>query len=141
MNTVYTTETPIIATHGYCFDYPSKRSAYRDACHAMLSLNQAAKSMPDNYRWYIYRLKNRLIETLYRQGYCVQAVLDNTRMYCLKFRIEGKIFEWHMPEKTVTWPIKEIWTGVNFVWREDNSTPTWPLAECIALLEWLLDTK
>lgn len=138
MAIVYSTETPCINTRGYHFSYPSKRSAYLDCCYACLSLNQAAKHMPDNYRWYIYRLKNRLIEMLYRQGYCVQAYLDTTRIWCLIFRIGTNVFEWHMPDAAVKWPIKEIWTGVHFVWREEDQPPTWPLAQAVALLEWVL---
>ena len=109
-----------------------------DGCYACLSLNKAAKKMPDNYKHYVYRIKVKLIETLYKQGYCVNAYLDITRIWCLKIKIDGKIFEWHMPEKAVTWPIKEIWTGIHFEWREDKSLPQWELAEAVALLEWLL---
>lgn len=138
MAIVYTTETPRIDTHGYHFNYPSKRSAYVDCCYACFTLNKAAKRMPDNYKHYVYKLKVKLIEMLYRQGYCVEAYLDRMRLWNIKVRIQGKIFEWHLPEKVVTWPIREIWGGVHFEWREDKYVPTWPLAEAIALLEWVL---
>ncbi len=101
-------------------------------------LNIEAKRMPDNYRHYIYRLKVRYLHMLYRQGYCVQAVLNDKRIWCVKFRIDKKVFEWHMPEKVVTWHMEEISTGVHFEWREENEMPTRPLAEAVALIEWCL---
>lgn len=135
---VYSTETPIIPAQQYHFDYPSKRDSYLDCCYAVFTLNKAAKRMPDNYKYYVYKLKTRLIETLYRQGYCVEAYFEQKRIWCIKVKIQGKIFEWHLPEKVVTWPMHEILGGTHFEWREDKSIPTWPLAEAVALLEWVL---
>jgi hypothetical protein len=79
---VYSTETPFIAPASISFDYPSKRSAFIDGCYACLDLNQAAKSAPDNYRHYIYRLKNRWIQYLYERGLCVQAYEAQYKRSC-----------------------------------------------------------
>jgi hypothetical protein len=134
----YSTETPIIASDRYHFDYASKRDAYIDACYAILCLNQAAKSAPDNYRYYIYRLKNRWIEHLYQKGFCVQAMLEDSRVWCLVFLVNGIRFQWHMPDKAVTWRIEEKRAPVQFEYVKGLPLRTRPLEEAIALLEWLL---
>jgi hypothetical protein len=138
MAIIYTTETPRIDTRGYHFSYHTKRDSYLDCCYACFTLNKAAKRMPDNYKHYVYKLKIKLIEMLYRQGYCVRAYFEQTRIWYLQFEIEKKVFEWHLPEKVVTWPIHEFSTGTHFEWREDKTVPFWPLTEAIALLEWCL---
>jgi len=137
MTTVYSTSTPAIDTRGYHFDYPSKRSAYIDACTACYALNQAAKDAPDNYRYSIYRLKNRWIEKLYRQDFCVQAFEDCNIMH-FRFKIDGFIYAWHIPAHAVTWSVKEKRGVVFYEWR--YAMPTWhrSLGEAIALLEWVL---
>jgi hypothetical protein len=92
---VYSTETPFIASASHSFDYHSKRDAFVDGCYACLDLNKAAKDLPDNYRHFIYRLKNRWIEMLYRQGFCVQAYEDRGIWY-LRFKVDGIVFAWHI---------------------------------------------
>ena len=137
MSIVYSTETPIIPSQKYHFNYRHKRDAYVDACYACLSLNQVAKSAPDNYRHYLYRLKNRWIEMLYRRGYCVQAYEDG-RVWHLKFKVDGIIFQWHLPEPVVCWPVCEIRGPVWFEYVEGLLMRTMPLTEAIALIEWCL---
>ena len=107
MSTVYSTETPIIASRRYQFNYHSKRDAYVDACYACLGLNQVAKSAPDNYRHCLYRLKNRWIEMLYRRGLCVRAELGERQVWQLVFLVDGVKFQWHVPYPVITWPIRE----------------------------------
>lgn len=138
MNTVYTTETPRIDTHGYHFDYTTKRSAYVDACYAVLGLNKSAKAAPDNYRHYLYRLKNRWIEMLYRNGFCVRAELGERQVWQLVFLVDGIRFQWHVPYPTVTWPIKENKAAVFYEWVDGLPMRTRPLAEAVALIEWCL---
>jgi hypothetical protein len=137
MTTVYTTETPLIAPAPHSFDYATKRSAYVDGCYACLDLNQAAKTAPDNYRHFIYRLKNRWIEMLYRKGLCVQAYEDRG-IWQLVFLVDGIRFQWHLPDKVVTWPMKENHSAVFYEWCDDLPRRSRPLGECIALLEWIL---
>lgn len=137
MTTVYSTETPRILTEQYTFDYPSKRSAYVDACYACLGLNQAAKMAPDNYRHAIYRLKNRWIEHLYRQGFCVQAYEDRS-IWHLKFKVDGIVFAWHIPEKAVSWRMEAKRGPVSFEYVEGLPMRTRPLEESVALIEWCL---
>jgi len=133
----YSTETPIIASDRYHFDYASKRDAYIDACYAILCLNQAAKSAPDNYRYYIYRLKNRWIQHLYQKGFCVQACEDR-RVWQLVFFVDGIRWQWHIPSNVATWRIEEKRAPVQFECVKGLSPRTRPLEEAIALLEWLL---
>lgn len=137
MNTVYSTSTPIIAIEKYHFDYPSKRDAYVDACYACLGLNQAAKNLADNYKHYLYRLKNRWIAMLYHHGFCVQAYIDRG-IWHLKFKVDGIVFAWHLPEKTVTWRIEEKRDPVWFNYIDDLPLRSKPLEEWVALLEWCL---
>lgn len=138
MNIVYTTSTPIIAPAARSFDYPSKRDAYVDGCYACLDLNKAAKELPDNYRHYIYRLKQQWIRHLYQKGFCVQAQLDERQAWYLVFVVDGIRFQWHVPDKVKTWQIEEKRAPVQFEYVKDLPRRTRPLAECIALLEWLL---
>jgi hypothetical protein len=138
MTTVYTTETPIIATDKYHFDYPSKRDAYVDACYAVLALNQIAKSSLPDMRFYLYRLKHRWIEKLYREGYCVRAEQGDRLVWQLTFLVDAVKFQWHIPFQTVTWPLVENRAAVFYEWRDDMSPRTRSLEESIALLEWVL---
>ena len=137
MITVYTTSTPIVPSKKYHFNYASKRNAYVDACYACLGLNQAAKAVPDNYKHYLYRLKNRWIEMLYRRGFCEQAYEDHG-VWHLKFKVDGIVFAWHLPSPVVTWRIKEKRGPVWFEYVEDLPLRTRPLEESIALIEWCL---
>src|SRR5215469_6271671 len=100
MSIVYSTETPRIATNKYRFNYPSKRDSYVDCCYAIMALNQVAKGLPDNYRHYLYWLKVRWLEHLYRRGYCVQAYIDQG-IWHFKFKVDGIVFAWHLPDKVV----------------------------------------
>jgi hypothetical protein len=134
---VYTTTTPFIAPAATSFDYPSKRSAFIDGCYALMDLNQAAKDLPDNYRHFIYRLKNRWIQHLYEKGLCVQAYEDRG-IWQLVFLVDGIRFQWHLPDKVVTWAMKENHSAVFYEWRDDLPRRSRPLAECIALFEWCL---
>lgn len=137
MTTIYTTSTPIISAKQYHFNYPCKRDAYIDACYAILVLNKAAKSALPDMRFYIYRLKNRWIEMLYRHGFCVQAYEDRGVWY-LKFKVDDILFAWHLPSKVVTWRIKESRGPVWYEYVDDLPLRTRPLEESIALLEWCL---
>jgi len=137
MTTVYSTSTPIIDTKRYHFEYASKREAYVDACYACLGLNQVAKQAPDSYRHYLYRLKNRWIEMLYRHGFCVQAYEDYW-IWHFKFKVDGIVFAWHVPEKAVTWKIKENRSAIFYEWQDGLPMRTRPLEESVALLEWCL---
>lgn len=138
MSIVYTTETPIISSHTYHFDYACKRDAYVDACYAVLALNQVAKSAPDNYRHYLYRLKNRWIEKLYREGYCVRAEQGERLVHQLVFLIDGIKFQWHVPDNAVSWQVKEIRGPVWYEYVDGLPMRTRPLGESVALLEWCL---
>jgi len=138
MTTVYSTSTPAIDTRGYHFDYPSKRSAYVDCCYAVLSLNQIAKSVPDNYRFYLYGIINRWIEHLYRCGFCVRAELGERQVWQLVFLVDGVKFQWHLPYPAITWPIKENKAAVFYEWQDGLPMRTRPLEEAVALLEWVL---
>jgi len=137
MTTVYSTETPVIDTTRYHFNYASKQDSYVDACYACLGLNQVAKSAPDNYRHYLYRLKNRWIEMLYHRGYCVQAYEDGG-IWHLKFKVQGIVFAWHLPEKVVTWKIEVKRDPVWYEYVPGLPLRTRALEESIALLEWCL---
>ena len=138
MTTVYSTETPIIAPKKYSFNYACKRDAYIDACYACLSLNQIAKTAPDNYKHYIYRLKHRWIEMLWRKGFCVQAEMGERLVWHLVFLVDGIRFQWHLPDQVITWKIKENRAAVFYEWRNDMSLRARPLEEAVALLEWCL---
>lgn len=138
MSIVYSTETPTIKTNKYHFDYASKRDAYTDACYAMMDINKAAKTAPDNMRLYLYRLKDKWLQRLYEQGYCVRAEQDMWWNWCLVFLVDGVKFQFHLLERHATWPIKENKAAVFFEWRNDLSPQTRPLEECIALVEWCL---
>jgi len=135
--TVYTTSTPIITSRKYHFNYASKRDAYVDACYACLGLNQAAKAAPDNYKHYLYRLKNRWIEMLYRRGFCVR-VYEDYGLFHFQFKIDGILFAWHVPEKVVSWSVKEKRGPVQYDCVKDLPLRTRPLEEAVALLEWCL---
>jgi hypothetical protein len=135
--TVYSTTTPIIAQAKHHFKYQHKRDAYVDCCYAILTLNQAAKYAEDNYKFYIYRLKHQWIEKLYRQGFCVQ-VYEECNIIHFRFKVDGIIFQWHLPVSVVTWPIKENHAAVFYEWHDDLPMRTRPLHEAIALLEWCL---
>ena len=137
MNTVYSTQTPIIASQKYHFNYPCKRDTYVDACYACLSLNQAAKTASPDIRFYLYRLKNRWIEMLYKRGFCVQSYEDRC-VWHLKFKVDGIIFAWHLPDPVVTWKIQEKRGPVWYEHVEDLPMRTRPIEEAIALLEWCL---
>jgi hypothetical protein len=137
MTTIYSTETPIITTKRYNFTYQHKRDAYVDACYACLVLNQAAKQAVPDMRFYLYRLKNRWVEMLYRRGYCVQAYLDCGTWH-LKFKVDGIVFAWHLPERVVSWRIDEKRDPVWFNYIDDLPLRTRPLEEAVALLEWVL---
>jgi hypothetical protein len=138
MSIVYSTETPKIATKHYHFDYACKRDAYIDACYACLGLNQVAKSAPDNYRYYIYRLKNRWIEMLYRRGLCVRAELGERQVWLLVFLVDGVKFQWHLPDQVVTWRIKENHAPVYYEWQDDLPMRARSREESAALIEWCL---
>ena len=137
MSIVYSTETPIIARAKHHFNYPCKRDAYTDCCKACYALNQAAKMAPDNYRHYLYRLKHRWVEKLYKQGFCVQAYEEYSIIH-FKFKVDGIVFAWHLPEQVASWPIKENRQAFNYEWRDEMRTWTGSLEEAIALLEWVL---
>lgn len=138
MNTVYSTETPLIATDKYRFTYPKKRDAYVDACYAVLNLNQAAKSATDNYKHYLYRLKNRWIEMLYRRGFCVRVEMGERQVWQLVFLVDGVKFQWHVPDNVISWPIKENKAPVYYEWQDGLPMRTRSLEESVALLEWCL---
>jgi hypothetical protein len=87
VTTVYSTSTPAIARTKYSFSYPCKRDAYADACTACLALNKAAKDAPDNYKLYIYKLKNAWADRLYRCGFCVQAEMGERQVWNLVFLV------------------------------------------------------
>lgn len=78
-----------------------------DVCNAILSLNIAAKSMHPAVRAGIYALKTRLCVALYRQGYCVHAVLQETphpaldKLWRLTFVVDGVAYCWHQPASTI----------------------------------------
>ncbi len=137
MSTVYTTETPIIDIDKYHFDYPSKRDAYVDACYATMDINKAAKTAPDNIRLYLYRLKNKWLQRLYEQGYCVRAEQDMWWNWCLTYLVDGILFRFHLLERHA-WTIKENKAPIIYEWQDDLSLRTRPLEEAIALLEWCL---
>jgi len=137
ITTVYTTSTPCIAIEGYTFDYACKRDAYVDACYACLGLNQAAKTASPDIRFYLYRLKNRWIEMLYKHGFCVQAYEDRC-VWHLKFKVGDIVFAWHVPEKAVSWRIEEKRGPVQYEYVDDLELRMLPLEEAIVLLEWCL---
>ena len=135
---VYTTETPIIVTKQYHFNYVCKRDSYVDCCYAAMDINKAAKTAPDNIRLYLYRLKNKWLQRLYEQGYCVRAEQGERLVWQLVFLVDGIRFQWHIPDPVVTWPIKENHAAVFYEWRDAMSLRTRPLEEAVALLEWVL---
>jgi hypothetical protein len=139
MLTVYSTETPVIDVKKHRFFYQSKRDAYIDACYACLGLNQLAKVAPDNYRHYLYRLKNRWIEKLYRCGFCMRAELGERQVWQLVFLVDGVKFQWHVPDMVITCPIKENRSAVFYEWVDNLPMRTCPLEESVALLEWCLE--
>jgi hypothetical protein len=77
-----------------------------------------------------YRIKNVLVEYLYRRGKCIEAgvhvqerecwgcfgdgcdrcngtgVYATTRLYSFAFKIGKRVYRWHQPEQYVTWPVK-----------------------------------
>jgi hypothetical protein len=138
MSIVYTTETPIITTEQYHFTYRSKRDAYVDCCYAILVLNKAAKTASPDMRFFLYRLKHRWIEKLYREGYCVQAEQGERLVWHLVFLVDDIRFQWHIPGQVITWPMQENRAAVFYEWQDNLSMRTRPLAEAIALLEWCL---
>lgn len=138
MNTVYSTETPIISSQKYHFNYRHKRDAFVDACYCILTLNKVAKSAPPDMRFFLYRLKHRWIEMLYRKGFCVRAEQGERLVWCLVFLVDGIKFQWHVPDQVITWPIKENRSAVYYDWQDDLPMRTKPLTEAIALLEWCL---
>jgi hypothetical protein len=138
MNTVYSTETPIIASQKYHFNYRHKRDAYVDACYCILTLNKAAKDASPDIRFYLYRLKHRWIEKLYREGYCVRAELGERLVWHLVFLVDGIKFQWHLPSQVIDWDIQENRSAVYYDWVHDLPMRTRPLTEAIALLEWCL---
>lgn len=107
MNTVYTTSTPIIDTTSYSFNYQHKRDSYVDCCYAAMDINKAAKTAPDNIRLYLYKLKDKWIEKLYREGYCVRAEQDMWWNWCLTYSVDDILFRFHLLERHATWPIEE----------------------------------
>jgi hypothetical protein len=137
MNIIYSTETPIIATKQYHFNYPSKRHAYVDACYAIFVLNKAAKEASRDMRFYIYRLKNRWIEMLYRRGYCVRAELGERLVWQLIFLVDGVRFQWHLPSQVGTY-VKENKAPVYYEWYDQLPMIPRTLEESVALLEWCL---
>lgn len=55
--------------------YPSRRSAYVDACQALFELNRYAKhdTCSPKHQDAIYRLKDAWIKKLYQEGFCTEA--------------------------------------------------------------------
>ncbi len=136
---IYSISTPILDTRGYHFDYPCKRSAYVDCCYALMDLNKAAKSAPDNLRNTLYRLKSRWLRHLYEQGYCVRAEQDEWLAWNLVFLVEGIRFQWHLPARCVTRAIREKRSPVVYEYRKEMPRrAARPLDESIALIEWIL---
>jgi hypothetical protein len=138
MTTVYSTETPIITSKEYSFSYTYKRDAYVDCCYAMLVLNKAAKTASPDMRFFLYRLKHRWIEKLYREGYCVQSEQGERLVWMVTFLVDGIKFRWHIPSQVITWPLKENRAAVFYEWQDDLPMRMRPLEESIALLEWCL---
>lgn len=140
MNTVYSTETPIVGMYNYHFDYPRKRAAYRDACYALMDLNKVAKQAPDNLRHYIYKLKQRYLQRLYEQGQCVYAAQDEHLAWDLVYLVDGIQFKFHVPARSVSWPIKEKRDVVVYEYRKEMPRhAARSIPEAIALLEWILN--
>lgn len=142
MTTVYSTKTPIISSNKYHFNYTCKRDAYVDCCYAILVLNKAAKTASPDMRFFLYRLKHRWIEKLYREGYCVQAYEDQG-IWCLKFKVgdatrAGIVFAWHLPDAALTFHVEEKRGCIPYTYVKDLPLRTRPLEESIALLEWVL---
>jgi len=138
MSVVYSTQTPIIARKQHTFDYPCKRDAYVDVCYACLGLNQRAKSADPALRFLIYRLKIRWVKHLYQKGYCVQAYLRERGVWCLKFKVDGIIFQWHIPDVCLDWHVEEKMTAIPFTNIPGLPMRTFPMEEALALLEWCL---
>lgn len=138
MSTVYSTRTPIISSSKYHFNYTCKRDSYVDCCYAILVLNKAAKTASPDMRFFLYRLKHRWIEKLYREGYCVQAEQGERLVWQLTLLVSGIRFQWHIPDQVVTWPLKENRAAVFYEWQDDLSMRMRPLEEAVALLEWVL---
>jgi hypothetical protein len=138
VTTVYSTTTPIIARAKQNFNYPCKREAYVNVCYACYTLNQAAKTAPNGLRFMLYRLKNRWIERLYREGYCVHAELGERLVWYLVFKVDGILFKWHLPSQRITWPIQENRTAVFYEWRNEMPQREESLEKAVALLEWCL---
>ena len=137
MSTVYSTETPIIASRRYQFNYHSKRDAYVDACYACLGLNQVAKSAPDNYRHCLWAEKSMDRDALPTRLVC-GAELGERQVWQLVFLVDGVKFQWHVPYPVITWPIRENHAPVYYEWQDDLPMRTRPLEESVALLEWVL---
>jgi hypothetical protein len=137
MVAVYSTSTPVIARAKYHFNYPCKREAYVNCCSACYALNQVAKTAPDNLRFMLYRLKIRWVKHLYHCGFCVQAYEDCS-IWHFKFKVDGLIYAWHLPDKVVTWQVKEQRAAI--LYEPRDAMPNWhrSLSEAVALLEWCL---
>lgn len=70
-----------------------------DAALALWALNFDAKSE----QWWraptLYRLKARLLEALFRSGYCLRVQVDEQAvgLWWLTFVVDGVKFDWHLP--------------------------------------------
>ncbi|MCZ2153174.1 MAG: hypothetical protein LC114_04615 [Bryobacterales bacterium] len=59
---------------GYRLKYVGWEAALPDGCAALFRLNRYTKSASSSaYRDEVYRLKNRILELLYRHGYCTEC--------------------------------------------------------------------
>jgi hypothetical protein len=101
-------------------------------------LNKAAKTASPDMRFFLYRLKNRFIEMLYRRGFCVRAELGERLVWQLFFLVDGIKFQWHLPDPVNTWGIKENRSAVYYEWYDQLPMRQRPIEEAVALLEWCL---
>lgn len=108
-------------------DYPARRQA---VCEAMFHLNHLAqRRRRTEFAEVVYRLKNQLVEHLYKAGHCESATLHRQilkcycggddecekcegtgiyrqfKLYYFRFNVFGQTYVWHQPERLVTWPV------------------------------------
>lgn len=116
--------------------YPDWHDAVPDACDALFNLNRYAKYLrcSPGHKEEIYRLKNRLIQLLFEEGYCQECKehlvqrpdlecwgcwgegcerCDYTGLYrsgplvyiAFRFKVGDRFYAWHQPKDSVNWEI------------------------------------
>jgi hypothetical protein len=124
--------------------------AIAKACEAMFALNRYAKHSC-THSDEIYSVKNRLLELLWDQGFCVQAHLARSpgdpyqglpgnQYWAFRFSVAGVTYSWHQPRRHAFWASERGEPQPHTVLAEVKSVEMTErkLSAGLAVLHWVL---